>query len=460
MDEKKPKFNRRKILLFTALASVPAFFGRSLFKGSESIRSIANKAGIDFNNLNYVKSFAPLESKTSTRFLLKLSKIVFRKKYSKGHNTRQFSDLSEYAPSGKLDLEGWQLDKLLEDSIEERERNTKNFYIRTEKPDQLNFELKTIKVAVGENEVQEVKIKDVKERAKDLGIYMLECAGNDRYSRFGLMSAAKWSGVTIEDLISKDGLLQSNQSHTHVLIEGFDESKNTNWNRFPGLVESKRGASWIFTLEELKKHKAFLATSMNGKDLTSDHGYPLRLVVPCFYGCASIKWLNKICFFTPNEKTPTVEQMREFSDRTNQTGVPKLYKDHRSPVIDLASLPVKVEQWHDNTSNKKALRIIGLTWGGVDHINPRLKIKITKRSWISVKMNRRGNSTRRKKVERVILEEEIKTADRSNPLSFSHWTHWWSPPKRGRYFVQILPMDESVVARRLHKKYYQRMIKV
>ena len=33
---------------------------------------------------------------------------------------------------------------------------------------------------------------------------------------------------------------------------------------------------------------------MNGRDLTPDHGYPLRAIVPGYYGMASVKWLTDI----------------------------------------------------------------------------------------------------------------------------------------------------------------------
>jgi DMSO/TMAO reductase YedYZ molybdopterin-dependent catalytic subunit len=37
-----------------------------------------------------------------------------------------------------------------------------------------------------------------------------------------------------------------------------------------------------------------LAYMMNSEELPNDHGYPIRLVVPGWYGMASVKWLNKI----------------------------------------------------------------------------------------------------------------------------------------------------------------------
>ena len=37
-----------------------------------------------------------------------------------------------------------------------------------------------------------------------------------------------------------------------------------------------------------------IAYQMNGQDLTPDHGYPLRAIVPGHYGMASVKWLTNI----------------------------------------------------------------------------------------------------------------------------------------------------------------------
>src|SRR5260370_42686460 len=41
-----------------------------------------------------------------------------------------------------------------------------------------------------------------------------------------------------------------------------------------------------------------IAYQMNGRDLTPDHGYPLRAIVPGHYGMASVKWLTDIVAVT------------------------------------------------------------------------------------------------------------------------------------------------------------------
>lgn len=42
------------------------------------------------------------------------------------------------------------------------------------------------------------------------------------------------------------------------------------------------------------KPDILLAWEMNGQPLSPEHGFPLRLVVPGWYGMASVKWLNEI----------------------------------------------------------------------------------------------------------------------------------------------------------------------
>jgi len=48
------------------------------------------------------------------------------------------------------------------------------------------------------------------------------------------------------------------------------------------------------TLEDALRGEVFLAYEMNGVPLPPQHGSPLRLVVPDWYGMASVKWLKEI----------------------------------------------------------------------------------------------------------------------------------------------------------------------
>src|SRR5262249_31474879 len=138
-----------------------------------------------------------------------------------------------------------------------------------------------------------------------------------------------------------------------VLVSGFDQHSKPSQKSTPG-------ASWIFTREQLESFGAFLATGMNGEALTKDHGAPLRLVVPRWYGCTCIKWLNEIALV--GEDAPATSQMKEFASRTHQDGVPALARDYLAASMDQAAMPVRVERWR--VASGVLYRIVGVMWGG------------------------------------------------------------------------------------------------
>ncbi len=56
------------------------------------------------------------------------------------------------------------------------------------------------------------------------------------------------------------------------------------------------GYSTSLTIDEIREEGVMLAYRMNGKPLTAEHGYPIRMVVPEKYGMKWPKWINKIEF--------------------------------------------------------------------------------------------------------------------------------------------------------------------
>lgn len=362
------------------------------------------------------------------------------KKYGTGRNTRQYTDFSELFPDGKLDLPEWDATALA--------NSTRNYYIRTETPNLIDFKKLThIKMDGLVEAPSSLAISEIVKQTGDIGVTMMECAGNDHYAQFRLMSAADWDGIWLEDLLKPDaagrsflGSCRIDPKATHVLINGFDDSTESGWNG-PFGVQSTAGASWIFSFDELIKQKAFLATKMNGETLTPDHGFPVRLMVPGYYGCASIKWIDRMTFLVPDERTPATSQMIEFADRTNQHGSPKLYKDHIPPELDLAAMPIKAEKWR-GANGQDIYRLIGLVWGGMDITAPELQINFK---------NRHG---------KVLQQGAIEMSRRDNLLSWQHWTYWWKPEHRGHHLIDLNALNPGIKTRRLDKLHYQRMLKV
>src|SRR4029434_10720289 len=131
-----------------------------------------------------------------------------------------------------------------------------------------------------------IKIAELRSRETALGLHLMECAGNTRAAHFGMISVGDWAGIPIAGLLKE---WKAQPSAPRLMVSGFDKYKQR-------AAASVEGASWIFTFEELTSAGAFLATKLNGKPLSPDHGAPLRLVVPGWYGCTCIKWVDRITF--------------------------------------------------------------------------------------------------------------------------------------------------------------------
>jgi DMSO/TMAO reductase YedYZ molybdopterin-dependent catalytic subunit len=298
------------------------------------------------------------------------------------------------------------------------------FYVRTRASDLLD-ERKPWLIKVWGSGIKQTSLDlgTIRKLSKPAGTRLMECSGNVRDARFGLLSVADWAGAPISNIL---GLAQIENPATRVLISGFDEYPDPS-------NTSIAGASWIFTVDELQNSEAFLATTMNGSSLPRDHGAPVRLVVPGWYGCTCIKWVNEIKVV--DEDVPATSQMHEFSFRTMQPGEPELAKDYRPALIDQAAMPVRVEQWH--TEGRFTYRVCGIAWGGSRLI-----------TGLKIRFNPDENF--------VPVDTFRQTSN--DPWSF--WTHVWRPVRRGIYSIELRLDNDSISARRLKAGYYRRSVEI
>jgi DMSO/TMAO reductase YedYZ molybdopterin-dependent catalytic subunit len=268
-----------------------------------------------------------------------------------------------------------------------------------------------------------LRIDDVSRAAAPMGAHLLECAGNTNPNNYGLISVAEWDGVPITTLLDR---LQPRPGPYRVLVAGMDDDGPSR--------TSTPGASWIFSRDDLERTGTFLATRMNGVALTPHHGAPARLVVPGWYACACIKWVDRIELV--EDDTAATPQMREFAARTHQPARAALARDFAPPVIDVAAMPVRVEQW--DVRGRPVYRIVGIAWGGPV---PAAALQMRFRSggeWIDV-------------------------SDYSPPratATWSLWSHRWQPTDAGRYDIVLRVKDSAVRTRRLDLFFYVRTVDV
>ena len=120
----------------------------------------------------------------------------------------------------------------------------------------------------------------------------MECAGNGRGQmspRYPSMpwleegvSTTEWTGVSLATLLKETGI---ENTAREMVFHGADRGIDRG-------IEHAYARS--LTPEEAMREDVLLAYAMNGQPLLPQHGAPLRLVVPDWYGMASVKWLERI----------------------------------------------------------------------------------------------------------------------------------------------------------------------
>ena len=125
----------------------------------------------------------------------------------------------------------------------------------------------------------------------------LECTGNSRAFlvpkakgvpwELGAVSNAEWTGVPLAALLDRAGV---KDRAVEVILEGADSGTINDDPKPAGPIHFARS----LPLERARGGNILLALQMNHADLPASHGFPLRAVVPGWYGMASIKWLTRI----------------------------------------------------------------------------------------------------------------------------------------------------------------------
>jgi DMSO/TMAO reductase YedYZ molybdopterin-dependent catalytic subunit len=125
----------------------------------------------------------------------------------------------------------------------------------------------------------------------------LECAGNGRAFlvpptqgvqwELGAVGNAEWTGVPLPELLERAGV---QEDACEIVLEGADRGMPKEEPVPPVPISYARS----LPLGKAIQRDVLIAYQMNGRDLSPDHGYPVRAIVPGHYGMASVKWLTRI----------------------------------------------------------------------------------------------------------------------------------------------------------------------
>ena len=178
------------------------------------------------------------------------------------------------------------------------------------------------------------------------------------------IGTAEWAGVTLWPLLEKAGI---HDDVVEFVFTGADRG-------IQGEIEQDYQRS--LTVDEAKRPEVMLAYLMNGHPLQPQHGFPLRLVVPGWYGMTSVKWLTSIEAVTEpfrgyqqtpayhftnsaDEEGEAVTQIRPRSLMV-PPGIPDFFSRHR--IVEAGHVRLFGRAWSGSGSVERVEVAIDVEW--------------------------------------------------------------------------------------------------
>ena len=212
---------------------------------------------------------------------------------------------------------------------------------------------------------------------------VIECSGNSGSPAImnGLVSNAVWTGVSLATVLKECGIKPEARE---VVFFGMDSEKEKKWQANDAEYASPHGRS-MPVLDALADGP-MLAFAMNGQPLAAEQGFPLRLIVPGWYGMAQVKWLARI--EVVDRRYEGRHMARNYhSLRAVETPDGTLWMDTAITRNNLKSVVARVTR--RRTSEGFECRISGAAWGGAARIE-RVEVQIDGGLWREARIAHRG----------------------------------------------------------------------
>ena len=194
----------------------------------------------------------------------------------------------------------------------------------------------------------------------------LECSGNStRPQRMsGLLSNGVWTGVGLAALLKQAGLKPEAREIVFLGLDMETEKKAAAGNRE---FATPHGRSMY--VQDAINSEAMLAFALNGQPLPPEQGFPLRLILPGWYGMTQIKWLSRIHVL--DRRYEGQHMTRNYlAVRAFDTDDGPLWLDTSISKTNMKSVVARVTRRRAGSAWE--YRITGPAWGGqvpIDHVD-------------------------------------------------------------------------------------------
>jgi len=208
-----------------------------------------------------------------------------------------------------------------------------------------------------------LSLEDLKRRAVIHQVVTLECAGTGRSTLHPravyvpwfkeAMGQYRWTGTPLRPILEQAGLLDD---AVEVLFTGWD---------FGIDLGVEHAFERSLPVKEALRDEVMLAWEHNGQTLLPQHGFPLRLVVPSWYGMASVKWLRAITVL--NQPFQGVEQSKvyRYQQVKGEAGEPVNFKRVHS-LITPPGVPDLITRQRFLAPGRVTLQ--GVAWSGAGRV--------------------------------------------------------------------------------------------
>ncbi len=134
-----------------------------------------------------------------------------------------------------------------------------------------------------------LSIDDLRGMASTEMVIGFECSGN-RGPVNGLSGNGRWTGVALRDVLNRAGVQDRGKEFVFFGADHGEEDVAFRGQTFT--VDQQYGRS--LAREKALSPEPLLIYALNGEPLTRHQGFPLRLLIPGWYGMAQVKWLSEI----------------------------------------------------------------------------------------------------------------------------------------------------------------------
>lgn len=274
-----------------------------------------------------------------------------------------------------------------------------------------------------------LSIADLKALPRREVEFTLECSGNTSVEGtffIGGVGNARWGGARLAPLLQQAGLLDG---ATEVVFWGRDTGLQTIRDNTgiisagqTGAGEPDAGGGMDLTIteqfarsmsvKEAMNPENLLCYEMNGETLPPEHGYPVRLIAPGWYGVANVKWLTRIEVL--NQRYAGKFMARDYvSIREQQREGQTVWTFTTVRHERLKSAPAKVTRRHNSYA------VMGAAWGAPV---ARVQVQIDDEPWMDTRL--------------VSPQRE-----RQHRYAWKFWEFDWGNPTRGEHRVRSRAFD-------------------